>query len=101
LRSFTDKTYVKHRSPGRIALADAVATVLSTLQSHLNIPPSSLQSILKLQSLFQPVSQLLTIIHSLILSTSSSPNDEILLSHLFQFISQTSHRTDSTQTILL
>lgn len=101
LRSFADKTYLKHQSPVRIALADAVATVLSTLQSHLNIPPSSLQSILKLQSLFQPVSHLLTIIHSLILSISSSPNDEIILSHLFHFISQTSHRTDSTQTILL
>ncbi|OBT72773.1 hypothetical protein VF21_08630 [Pseudogymnoascus sp. 05NY08] len=101
LRSFTDKTYLKHRSPGRIALADAIATVLSTLQSHLNIPASSLQSILKLQSLFQPVSHLLTIFHELILAAGSAQNDEVMLSHLFQYIEQTEHRTDSTQTILL
>ncbi|KFY84658.1 hypothetical protein V500_09115, partial [Pseudogymnoascus sp. VKM F-4518 (FW-2643)] len=101
LRSFTDKTYLKHRSPGRIALADAVVTVLSTLQSHLNIPASSLQSILKLQSLFQPVSHLLTTMHSLVLSTTSAPTDEALLSSLYHFTSRTSHRTDSTQPILL
>ncbi|KFY70233.1 hypothetical protein V499_09337, partial [Pseudogymnoascus sp. VKM F-103] len=101
LRSFTDKTYHKHRSPGRIALADAISTVLSTLQSHLNIPASSLQSILKLQSLFQPVSHLLTIFHELILFAGSAENDEVMLSHLFQYIEQTEHRTDSTQTILL
>ncbi|KFY29822.1 hypothetical protein V493_02225, partial [Pseudogymnoascus sp. VKM F-4281 (FW-2241)] len=101
LRSFTDKAYTKHRSPGHIALADAVATVLSTLQSHLNIPASSLQSILKLQSLFQLVSRLLSIFHDLILAAGSAPNDEVMLSHLFHFIEQTEHRTDSTQTILL
>ncbi|KFY41846.1 hypothetical protein V495_04762, partial [Pseudogymnoascus sp. VKM F-4514 (FW-929)] len=89
LRSFTDKAYLKHRSPGRIALADAVVTVLSTLQSHLNIPASSLQSILKLQSLFQPVSRLLTVFHELILAAGTAETDE------------TEHRTDSTQTILL
>ncbi|KFZ13617.1 hypothetical protein V501_03608, partial [Pseudogymnoascus sp. VKM F-4519 (FW-2642)] len=101
LRAFTGKTYNKHRSPGRIALADAISTVLSTLQSHLNIPASSLQSILKLQSLFQPVSHLLTIFHELILFAGSAENDEVMLSHLFQYIEQTEHRTDSTQTILL
>ncbi|OBT45607.1 hypothetical protein VE00_03582 [Pseudogymnoascus sp. WSF 3629] len=101
LRSFTDKTYLKHRSPGRIALADAIATVLSTLQSHLNIPASSLQSILKLQSLFQPVSHLLTIFEDLVIAAGSAQNDEVMLSHLFQYIEQTEHRTDSTQTILL
>ncbi|KFY15833.1 hypothetical protein V492_01726, partial [Pseudogymnoascus sp. VKM F-4246] len=101
LRSFTDKAYIKHRSPGRIALADAVATVLSTLQSHLNIPASSLQSILKLQSLFQPVDHLLSIFHELILAAGSAENDEVMLSKLFHFIEQTEHRTDSTQTILL
>ncbi|ELR03908.1 hypothetical protein GMDG_06442 [Pseudogymnoascus destructans 20631-21] len=101
LRSFTDKAYLKHRSPGRIALADAIGTVLSTLQSHLNIPASSLQSILKLQSLFRPVSHLLTIFHELIVAAGSAQNDEVMLSNLLQFIEQTEHRTDSTQTILL
>ena len=58
-------------------------------------------SILKLQSLFQPVSRLLTIFHELILAAGSAQNDEVMLSHLFHFIEQTEHRTDSTQTILL
>lgn len=101
LKLFTDKAYAEYQAPGRIALADAVLTVLSALQSHLNVPPSSLKSILTLQSLFQPVERILTIFHAIIRSVDSTKDDELMLSQLYHFIEQMEHRTDSIQAILL
>jgi hypothetical protein len=101
LQIFADKAYSRNQSPGRIALADTIFTVLSTLQSYLNIPSTSLKSILHLKSLFEPVQTILSAFHAILETVESAKTDEIMLSQIYGFIEQMEHRTDSIQVVLL
>jgi hypothetical protein len=101
LQLFVDRTYQAHRSPGRIAMADAVSTLLSTLQSRLSIPASSVKSLLQLQALFKPVEALLASFHSIVLSAVKEKTDEAMLSKLFYEVQRLENRTESMREILL
>jgi hypothetical protein len=101
LQEFIDRTYQAHKSPGRIAMADAVSTLLSTLQSRLSIPVSSMKSLLQLQALFKPVESLLTSFHLMVESAASEKNDEAMLSKLFHEVQRLENRTESMREILL
>lgn len=101
LQDFIEKTYSGTTSPGRIALADAVSTLLATIQSRLSVSASTHQSILQLQSLFQPAHSILTCFQRIVVNISATRSDESMLSTIFEEIQLLEHRTDSMREILL
>ncbi|KAE8452614.1 hypothetical protein EG329_013873 [Mollisiaceae sp. DMI_Dod_QoI] len=101
LQSFVDKTYTINASPGRIALADSVSSLLATIQSSLSISASSQNSVLQLQALFQPANSILVCFRRMVVNVSVTRNDEAMLSTIFEEIQLLEHRTDSLREILL
>ncbi len=101
LQAFIEKTYTTSTLPGRIALADAVSTLLATIQSRLSVSASTRQSILQLQSLFQPAHSILTYFQRIVVNISATRSDESMLSTIFEEIQLLEHRTDSLREILL
>jgi hypothetical protein len=101
LQGFIEKTYSRSTSSGRIALADAVSTLLATIQSRLSMSASTYQSILQLQSLFQPAHSILTCFQRIVVNISATRSDESMLSTIFEEIQLLEHRTDSLREILL
>ncbi|KUJ17071.1 uncharacterized protein LY89DRAFT_646195 [Mollisia scopiformis] len=101
LQSFVDKTYTINASPGRIALADSVSSLLATIQSSLSRSAASQNSILQLQALFQPAHSILVCFRRIIMNVSVTRNDEAMLSTIFEEIQLLEHRTDSLREILL
>ena len=101
LQAFVEKTYSGNTSPGRIALADAVSTLLATIQSRLSVSASTHQSILQLQSLFHPAHSILTCFQRIVVNVSATRSDESMLSTIFEEIQLLEHRTDSLRDVLL
>lgn len=101
LQSFVDKTYTINASPGRIALADSVSSLLATIQSSLSISAASQNSVLQLQALFQPAHAILICFRRIIVNVSVTRSDEAMLSTIFEEIQLLEHRTDSLREILL
>ncbi|TVY25360.1 Gamma-tubulin complex component [Lachnellula hyalina] len=101
LQSFFDKSYGGSTSAGRIALADAVSTLLATIQSRLSASTYMHNSLLQLQALFQPAYSILTCFRRIVTNVSVTRSDEAMLSTIFQEIQLLEHRTDSLQNILL
>jgi len=101
LQDFIDKAYVRRKSPGQIALADAVSTMLSTAQSCLSESASQYQSILQLQVIFKPAHFILTCFERIVKNTARTRSDESMLSTIFEEIQLQEHRTDSLKDILI
>ncbi|KAL5316675.1 hypothetical protein ACEPPN_015725 [Leptodophora sp. 'Broadleaf-Isolate-01'] len=101
LRSFVEKAYAREKSPGRIALADAVSTLLATIQSRLSASAAGYSSILQLQALFRPAHSILTCFRRIVVNTTATRSDESMLSTIFEEIQLLEHRTDSLREILL
>lgn len=101
LQRFVDKSYSRDKSPGRIALANAVSSLLATIQSRLSVSAAGYHSILQLQALFQPAHSILTCFRRIVVNTSVNRSDESLLSTIFEEIQLLEHRTDSLRSILL
>jgi len=101
LHEFIDKAYTKRKSPGQIALAEAVSTLLSTIQSCLSQSASQLQSILQLQLLFQPAHSILFCFECIVKNIAQTRSDESMLSTIFAEIQRQEHRTDSLKVILI
>ncbi|KAL2061922.1 hypothetical protein VTL71DRAFT_7300 [Oculimacula yallundae] len=101
LQSFVEKAYAREKSPGRIALADAVSTLLATIQSRLSVSAAGYSSILQLQALFRPAHSMLTCFQRIVVNTSVTRSDESMLSTIFEEIQLLEHRTDSLRDILL
>ncbi|KAI9639958.1 hypothetical protein NHQ30_011688 [Ciborinia camelliae] len=101
LQDFVEKTYSSKKSPGRIALAESIFTVLATIQSQLNISTSDYDSILQLQALFKPAHSVLTCFKQLVTKTLPKKSDEAILSTIFEEIQLLEHRTDCLRDILL
>lgn len=101
LQDFVEKTYLSKKSPGWIALAESISTVLATIQSQLSVSPSDYDTILQLQALFQPAHSVLTCFKRLVTRSLPKKSDEAILSTLFEEIQILEHRTDSLREILL
>lgn len=101
LQNFVRKAYTKNDSAGRIALADAVDSLLIAIQSQLSESASGNQSILQLQTLFRPVHSILTCFQRIVKNVAGSRNDESMLSTVFEEIQLLEHRTDSLRDILI
>ncbi|TVY62911.1 Gamma-tubulin complex component [Lachnellula suecica] len=101
LQAFVDRSYAENTSSGRIALADAVSTLLATIQSRLSASTSMHNSLLQLQALFQPAHSILTCFRRIVTNVSATRSDESMLSTIFQEIQLLEHRTDSLREILL
>jgi hypothetical protein len=101
LQSFVNKSYTENQSPGRIALADAVSTLLTTIQARLSASASTHNTILQLQALFQPARSILTCFQRIVLNVSATRSDESMLSTVFEEIQLLEHRTDSLRGIIL
>jgi len=101
LQEFVDRAYNKGRSPGQVALADAVATLLTIVQSRLSESVAKHRSILQLQVLFQPAHSILTCFQRIVKNTARTRSDESLLSTVFEEIQLLEHRTDSLRDILI
>ncbi len=100
LQTFIHKTYSKTTSPGRIALADAVSTLLATIQSTLSAS-ATFHSILQLEARFRPAHSILTCFQRIVVNVSATRSDESMLSTIFEEIQLLEHRTDSLRGILL
>ena len=101
LQSFVDKVYGRSTSPGRIALADAVSTLLTTVQARLSESASNQNSLLQLQALFQPAHSILTCFRRLVVNVSATRNDESMLSTVFEEIQLLEHRAGSLRDVLI
>lgn len=101
LQNFVDTVYAKSTSPGRIALADAVSTLLTTIQSRLNESASETKSLLQLQALFQPAHSILTCFRRLVVHVSGTRSDESMLSTVFEEIQLLEHRAGVLKDILI
>ncbi|KAF4626823.1 hypothetical protein G7Y89_g11334 [Cudoniella acicularis] len=101
LQNFIDNSYMKNFTPGRIALADSVSTLLATIQSRLSASTSMHNSILQLQALFLPAHSILKCFQRIVTNVSTTRSDESMLSTIFQEIQLLEHRTDSLRGILL
>ncbi|KAH8659296.1 Spc98 family-domain-containing protein [Tricladium varicosporioides] len=101
LQTFVDDSYIKNVTPGRVALADSVSTLLATIQSHLSASTSMHNSILQLQALFLPAHSILKCFQRIVNNVSTTRSDESMLSTIFQEIQLLEHRTDSLRDILL
>lgn len=101
LQKFVDRSYDRIKSPGQIALADAVSTLLVTLQSRLSVSASAHNSLLQLEALFKPAHSILTCFQRIVKNVSSARNDEAMLSTIFQEVQILEHRTDSLRDVLL
>lgn len=101
LHKFVDKIYSKGTSPGRIALADVVSTLLATIQSRFSASTTRHESILQLEALFQPAQSILTCFQRIVVNVAATRSDESMLSTIFEEIQLMEHRTDSLREILL
>lgn len=83
LRSFIDKTYSSSASPPRVALANALDSMLLVIQDELGRRGLRTLSILQLQSLVRPVFRLLSYYYRLVMKIKRSTNDAELLSLIY------------------
>lgn len=101
LQNFVDKVYATSTLPGRVALADAVSTLLTTIQSCLSESASKTKSLLQLQALFQPARSILTCFRRLVVNVSATRSDESMLSTVFEEIQLLEHRTGPLRDVLI
>jgi len=101
LQNFVDRSYSANKSQGRIALADAVSTLLNTIQSRLSASAFQHESLLQLEVLFQPAHVTLTCFKRIVMHVLSSRSDEAMLSTIFEEMQLLEHRTDYLRDILL
>ena len=101
LQNFVDKVYAKSTSPGRVALADTVSTLLSTIQARFPESASEKKSLLQLQALFQPANSILTCFRRLVVNVSATRSDESMLSTVFEEIQLLEHRTGNLKNVLI
>ena len=101
LQHYINRAYEEKISSGQIALADAVSTLLTTIQSRLSESASGNNSFLQLQVMFQPAHSILTCFRRIVKNVSASRNDESMLSTVFEEIQLLEHRTDSLIDILI
>jgi hypothetical protein len=101
LQNFVDKVYFKSTSPGRIALAEAVSTLLTTIQTRLSESASSRKSLLQVQALFQPAHSILTCFRRLVVNVSATRSDESMLSTVFEEIQLLEHRAGGLRDVLI
>jgi hypothetical protein len=83
LRSFIDKTYSSSASPPRVALANALDSLLLVVQDELGRRGLKTVSILQLQSLVRPTYRLLSYYYKLIVKIKRLVNDADLLSLIY------------------
>jgi hypothetical protein len=101
LQTFIHQSYTESVSPSRVALADAISTLLATIQAHLSANTSIQNSILQLQSLFQPAHSILKCFQQVVKNISTTRNDESMLSTIFQEIQLLDDRCDSLRDVFL
>ncbi|CZT00522.1 hypothetical protein WAI453_009287 [Rhynchosporium graminicola] len=101
LQRFVEKAYAREKSPGRIALGDAVSTLLATIQSRLSASAAGYSSILQLQALFRPAHSILTCFQRIVMNSSATRSDASMLSTIFEEIQLLEYGTDSLREILL
>ena len=83
LDAFVKGTYSSQTTPSRIALANAINTLLVTIQGELGSRGETVKSMVQLQALVRPVQSLLQYVKRLVSRLSRSNSDESLLSVLF------------------
>ncbi|KAG0649341.1 hypothetical protein D0Z07_4388 [Hyphodiscus hymeniophilus] len=101
LQNFVDKVYTQSTSSGRVALADAVSTLLTTIQSCLNASAAQTKSLLQLQALFDPAHSILTCFRRLVVNVSATRSDESMLSTVFEEIQLLEHKTGTLGDVLI
>ncbi|KAG9241188.1 Spc98 family-domain-containing protein [Calycina marina] len=101
LQLFVEKTYSERQSPSQIALAEAVSTLLSTIQSCIGRSASRGRSVLQLQTMFKPVHALLICFARIVKSTARTPSDESTISKIYAEIQLREHSTDDLKDLLI
>lgn len=94
LRSFVERTYSSNTSiPARVALANAVSTILSGFESHLGQHFQNVETVLQLQRLFNKQQEILFFIKDLVDTVKFARTNEELASGFYYKI-QTAEQGD-------
>jgi hypothetical protein len=91
LRDFSDRTYVLPTFPVKVAFANAVSTVLATIEAHFSSQRAKTRSWIQLQYVFSKAEQLLDHLVNIVRTIKKTKCDEDLVSILFNACQHIEH----------
>jgi hypothetical protein len=101
LRKFSEKTFSSRDIPSRVALANAVSTVLSGIEVYLTSNWPQLRSLLQLQSAIEKPRYLLRQMLELVIALRSAKTDERISSIMFGWCQKIEHESAWLSSIML
>jgi len=100
LRKFAERTYSSRDIPSRVALANAVSTVLSGIEIHLTSNWPQLRTLLQLQSAVEKPRNLLQQMLDLVIALRSARTDEQISSIMFNWCRKIEHESTWLSSIM-
>jgi len=84
LRSYVDRTYTINAFSGRIAFANSISAILSTMERQLSYAGPAIKSLLQLQHNFEQPHRLLVEIYDLVKALRKAKSNEELVSTMYR-----------------
>lgn len=102
LQNYVQTCYASNSrmTPGEVALAEAVSSVLSSLEACLGSVRWSIRSVIQLQAIFDQPKMIVASMRGVVQSTLTVSTDEELLSVLYDRVQQLEHGTGRLGDIL-
>jgi hypothetical protein len=102
LRDFVERTYTSGSAfAAKVALANAVSTVLGALEHHLSELSFKVRGLLQLQQAFDRPGRILSEIDSIVKSTRTARSNEEMATSMFQRCVQSEQQPDWLRSVLL
>ncbi|KAF2817640.1 uncharacterized protein BDZ99DRAFT_565355 [Mytilinidion resinicola] len=100
LRSFTEHTYASSNAlPARVALANAVSTILTTFETYLGKQSNNIKSMLQLQQVFEKPQEILMHLKSMVDTITTGRTNEEVVSMLYHRIQSSDQGDDGVRQI--
>lgn len=84
LRGYVELSYRKQQSPGQVALAEVLSSVLETIEKDVSGSAATSVGLLQLQVLYAPAHKILHLLTAIVKKVSTTEDDEELLSVIFK-----------------
>ncbi|KAF2089681.1 hypothetical protein K490DRAFT_36786 [Saccharata proteae CBS 121410] len=102
LRDYAEKTYASDSSlPTQIALATAVAAIVSTLEDYLGKHLPSIQSLLQLQKVYDKPHRILAVMREIVQYAKAGRTNEDLVTRLYLKVQVIEHENEWLRAVLL
>ncbi|KAF2430006.1 hypothetical protein EJ08DRAFT_716232 [Tothia fuscella] len=102
LRDYADRTYSSGVAfPAKIALANAVSSIIEALEQHLSDAAADIRSLLQLQQAFDRPSRILSEVHDIVQSMKGARSDEEMATAIFLRCQNCEQEPDWLRSILL